>query len=463
MWKNAWIVALSLIGLCVGAGFATGQELLQFFVSFGFKGLWGVGLAMLVMIISSIAIMQLGSYLQAREHTAVFNRIATPWLARFLDGMTMFTLFCMGFIMIAGAGSNLNQQFGWPTWVGSLALVALLAVMGMLDIDKVSRVIGGITPIIFVLIVVAAVYTFATADWDLQALEPHATSVDNPLGAPTWWLAAINYVGLNLMAGAAMVVVITGTNLDTRSAGLGGVLAGIIFTILLAVATLTLFLNVAEVKDDDVPMLSVLTNIHPTMGLFMAIVSFLMILNTAVGDFYALGKRLTRRHTERFRITYLISLVIAFGFSFFPFDRLVNVMFPILGYLGLIMLLTFIVGWLRGRPVITTEASRRRRIYQFVTKRLDPREQYTRRDRAELQRATRKSNIANRKLIVSMVHEVEEALSNDSDLDYEPIFDDIDDFSDYIDKRGRETASSEEQFRAPEETDAGQSQGSAKE
>lgn len=108
MWKNAWIVALSLIGLCVGAGFATGQELLQFFVSFGFKGLWGVGLAMLVMIISSIAIMQLGSYLQAREHTAVFNRIATPWLARFLDGMTMFTLFCMGFIMIAGAGSNLN-------------------------------------------------------------------------------------------------------------------------------------------------------------------------------------------------------------------------------------------------------------------------------------------------------------------------------------------------------------------
>ena len=36
---------MAFIGVVVGAGFASGQEAMQFFVAFGKWGLWGIALA----------------------------------------------------------------------------------------------------------------------------------------------------------------------------------------------------------------------------------------------------------------------------------------------------------------------------------------------------------------------------------------------------------------------------------
>lgn len=36
-----WQVAAAYVGTMIGAGFASGQELMQFFVRFGIKGIWG--------------------------------------------------------------------------------------------------------------------------------------------------------------------------------------------------------------------------------------------------------------------------------------------------------------------------------------------------------------------------------------------------------------------------------------
>ena len=425
MLKRALVIAMAMVGLVIGAGFASGQELLQFFVSFGLNGLWGVLISLVVMVIGSVAIMQLGSYLHAREHTAVFNRVASPAVAAFLDYAIMFGLFCLGFVMISGAGSNLNQQFGWPTWVGSVILLVLLIGMGFLDVDRVSKIIGLVTPMIIVLIILGAVVTFFNSDWDIDRLSQVAGTIEHPLGAGQWWLAAINYVGLNLVCGGSMAVVISGSSLDTKAAGIGGLIAGIVFTLLLLAATTALFLNVDVVKDDDVPMLTLLYSIHPIVGLVMALTIYLMIFNTAVGNFYSLAKRMTRKKPDWFRPVYFVTVGIGFVFGFLPFDRLVNVVFPILGYLGIVLFVVLAVAWVRGRPLITTEENRRNRVRRLLAKRLDPREQYTRRDRAELHRIAAKSNISDRQLLISLVGEVEEELEGDSDLDYEAKFGDL--------------------------------------
>ena len=40
MVKRAIGIALAFIGLVVGAGFASGQEISQYFVAFGLSGIW---------------------------------------------------------------------------------------------------------------------------------------------------------------------------------------------------------------------------------------------------------------------------------------------------------------------------------------------------------------------------------------------------------------------------------------
>ena len=86
------------------------------------------------------------------------------------------------------------------------------------------------------------------------------------------------------------------------------------------------------------PMLGIVNNISPILGIIMAIVIFGMIFNTALGMFYAFASRFTVVDTMRFRIFYIISVVIGLALSFIGFTDLVAIFYPIIGYLGLVLI-----------------------------------------------------------------------------------------------------------------------------
>ena len=73
MVKRAIGIALAFIGLVVGAGFASGQEISQYFVAFGISGIWGAVIAGVVMAAAGLATLELGSYFQAKEHRFVLD------------------------------------------------------------------------------------------------------------------------------------------------------------------------------------------------------------------------------------------------------------------------------------------------------------------------------------------------------------------------------------------------------
>ena len=127
------------------------------------------------------AILQFGSYFQAKEHTAVLSRISGKTMSWLLDVATVVTLFAIGFVMFAGGGSNLEQQFGWPVWVGALLMLVLVLVTGMLDVDKVSKIIGAVTPFVIVFIVFVTVWTLFTADYDVAGLNVAAQEIQTTL------------------------------------------------------------------------------------------------------------------------------------------------------------------------------------------------------------------------------------------------------------------------------------------
>lgn len=65
--------------------------------------------------------------------------------------------FVIGFVIIAGAGANLKEQFGFPTWLGALIWTFLVIVVSFLDFEKITGVIGIFTPIIIVMITIIAI------------------------------------------------------------------------------------------------------------------------------------------------------------------------------------------------------------------------------------------------------------------------------------------------------------------
>ncbi|MBA1835820.1 hypothetical protein [Corynebacterium wankanglinii] len=360
MFKRSLAVAASFVGIVVGAGFASGMEALQYFVAYGTNGFYGVILASVTMLFAATAFMSFGSYFLASEHNEVFYNVTSKPAAFIMDWSAVACMFSVGFVMFAGAGSNLNQSFGWQIWVGAVAMLTLMLIVGRFDVDKVSSVIGWATPLLVVFVLIGSIYSFTQVDVSWAEVNDYAQNeVSRADGTPYWWLGALNHTGLNALCGVSMALVMAGDEFDTKSSRIGGVLGGVIYAVMLALLVASLLLQVESVNGDDMPLLSVIENVDPVLGFVMTWVIFLMVFNTCLGMFYALAKRLTRKKPERFYPVYAIACVVGFGLSFAGFQPLVNSLYPILGYLGLFVMAVMTVMYLRHRSELKEEGERR--------------------------------------------------------------------------------------------------------
>ncbi|AQQ15091.1 hypothetical protein CGLAU_05600 [Corynebacterium glaucum] len=414
-------VALALVGLTVGAGFASGQEILQYFLAFGYWGVIGAAVAGLIIAVFSGWVYQLGSYYLADDHSAVFRSVSRPWVARYMDVATMFTLFCIGFVMVAGAGSNLGQQFGTATWVGSAIMTVLLLLSGFLDIDKLSNVISMITPLLIVCVLAAFVITLTQMPSSFDGLNELAQTNQNASGTfDNWLVTAVNYATLVLIMDTSMMLVFAGSHMNPTQAGRGGLLGGIMFSVLLMILVFILFCNMDHVSGADFPLLMVFDSMHPAVGTAVSIVIYLMIYNTAVGMFYALGRRLSHDKAEKFRPYYFAVVAVGFALSFIGFADLVGWVYPVLGYLGLILAVVMGTAWFRDRQNIKDETERRERLAELAETQLNPDSaDLTKAERAEVEELASDSNVADQELWQSVQEEVAADLHADDSSNFD--------------------------------------------
>ena len=455
-YKNVVGIALSFIGLLVGAGFATGQEVVQYFTSFGIPGMWGILVAGLVMTLAGTVFLQLGSYFHASEHNQVFRNITHPIISRILDVAVILTLFAVGFVMLAGAGSNMQQQFGWPAWVGSLLMLVLVLITGMFDVDKVSQVIGLLTPTIIIAVLFVGTYTLLHMPENVDAAISASEAIESPI--PFWLVSALNYNGLALILAVSMSLVIGGDNISPREAGVGGIVGGAVYAVLMAIAGFSLLRNAENVGDSDIPMLTLVDNVHPVLGVIMAVIIYLMIFNTAIGMFYALGKRLSSGNESKYRIIFIAGCLAGFAVSFAGFKALMQYVYPVLGYMGIVLVVILVVGWLRSLGKIKDEGLRRERIRALLHLKLHPDSEYdAARYDDEIGQQIADSNMDDEALFEDLVSDVVDELDADEELDFdkEEWEENRNDHSYYTERDAVEQDRSDEEIKAwVEETGA---------
>lgn len=404
MLKRSFGIAMAFIGVLAGASFASGREALQYFVAFGNMGVVGAICTALAMMISGITILQMGSYHRAKEHTSVFDAISTPIVSKLLDVATLTCLFCIGFAMFAGAGTNLEQQWGWPVWIGATIMLILTLLTGLLDVDKVTIAIGAITPFIIILLTIGTLYTVFTANPDWSHLNEQAQQI--PTTLPNWWVSAINNVGLNVIVVVSMTIVIGGNFLDSKEVGYGGIMGGMFFLFLLAILVGGLYISVGPITETEMPTLAMIEQIHPWLGIAMAVAIYGMIYNTAIGMFYAFAKRLTRKNPEKFFLVYCISVLIGFVLSFIGFSNLIGWVYPILGYMGIAIMFIMAYAWIKNRKNLETETELRRRARALLQKRFEDKESLTEEEHQELVSIARNSSIPESTFIREIMTEV---------------------------------------------------------
>ncbi|ETP67442.1 membrane protein [Planococcus glaciei] len=349
--KKSLKMGSAFIGIIVGAGFASGQEILQYFTSFGIMGIFAAFISTVMFAYLGMSLTRLGSRMQKTSHKEVIYGISGKILGTIVDYIIIFTLFGVGVVMVAGAGSIFTQQFGLPAALGSTILIVLVILTIMLNVEKVIAIIGGITPFLILTVVVLAVYSLSTMDSSFSFLDPIAK--EQLSAVPNWFLSALNYASFNIAVGASMAIVMGSTEKDEKIAARGGLFGGLGLGALIMLSHLAIFAKVDEVGNAEMPMLQIANDISPIVGWFMSFILFGMIFNTAVGMVYAFSARFMQSGTAKFKIFVIIVGIISYVLSFVGFTKLVNMFYPVVGYLGFFLVAALIWTDIRssGKPV----------------------------------------------------------------------------------------------------------------
>lgn len=336
MNKYAIQLAFAYMGVIIGGGFASGQEILQFFTGYGWASIAGTVMAGVLFALLGRQVALLGTRLQAESHKDVLYALFGRRAGTAMDFMLTFFLYGVGVAMLAGTGALFSQQFGWPMIAGGLLMTALVVITLCLNVKRIIALVSAATPILMVMVLIITAYSLLTADADMDqlfALSQHQETV-----APHWALGALLYTSFNISVGFPMLAVIAGRNADARSTSLGGTLGGIGLGVLILLINIALFVNLNNLQGVELPTQRLAANLSPAVGVLMTISISCMIYSTAVGMFFAFSSRFSRPETGRFRIVSMVSCCVGLALSLVGFTKLIGTVYPLLGYLGLLLI-----------------------------------------------------------------------------------------------------------------------------
>lgn len=379
MGKKYLKIALAYVGVIVGAGLSSGQDLMQYFVSFGKEGIIGVLILAALNIIFGKIIVALGCYYDSDSHQDVLEQVAHPIINKIIDYTLIVSGFVIYFVMVAGAGANLHQQFQLPSWMGALICSVLVIIVSYMDFDRITSVLGVFTPIIIIMIVAITAYTYIGHSYDFASLSQVANGLESPM--PNVYFSAVNYYSLCAVTGVSMAFVLGGSVVRIGVAEKGGAIGGALIGLIVLCAYAALYANVDVIKDAEIPMLAIVSSINPLFAKIYTFTIFALIFNTAFSLSYALARRLAGDDTKKLHMILIAVVVIGYVCSFAGFKELVSLMYPILGYIGILLLGVLLVAWIREKQNIHTEKLLRRKMIAVESKKYDDDQEYTAKDK----------------------------------------------------------------------------------
>jgi len=323
------------IGTLIGAGFASGQEILSFFTVYGKYGLLGI-------VVASILFFVLGYFIlrqSIRKNSQCVRDILLPLAGEKLMFLfdLMADIFCLAgyYIMLSGCGAVLKESLNL-NYMNVIILLSLIIVWclskefsGLAELSKL------LVSIILALTIIIGFACFK--DW--QGISYDINIQTNKSG---WLMSSVVYVSYNTTL-ALVVLSSLGTYTNRTGAALGAAAIGASGIMLMG--TLMWFItwiNYPWISGVQIPLLQVARRHSNFLFLSSVIVLLSSMITTAIG----LGFSFARSLCKRFGIKYknaLKFLFIGIPLAKYSFAGLINKIYPLFGIIGIIFAILLVI------------------------------------------------------------------------------------------------------------------------
>lgn len=339
-FRLAFIVA----GCVLGAGFVSGQELFQFFSSYGIPGLFGFLFSMLLFALVGVLILRVAMLGKIAEMDAVVVPTKSKSLSLLVGATESLMLFGIYIVMVAGVGSMTEQLFGLPPYLAAGIFCLVAALLSAPGIASLSRFFSLCVPLL-------TLFAFLIAIWGVIAFGQGGLSF-LPQNEPSFFfphfsVSSVLYVSYSIL-GALGILVPLAPHIPSSKTVWRGLLLGALLLTLVGGSILLALAAYPNALSSSLPMLALASALGAPVGYLYAALLLLAMLGAALSCLGGVCVYCKQRLPYKNGYVYALLLsAIAFISSFFGFGNLISVIYPFFGYIGILAIALVFVNYLR--------------------------------------------------------------------------------------------------------------------
>ncbi|MFK3936739.1 hypothetical protein ACI2JA_04380 [Alkalihalobacillus sp. NPDC078783] len=329
MWANGLKWMFLIVGTLIGAGYASGRELWQFF---GAESNVAILLFTGLFTISCYVILNLAYKQKSTQYVPLLTTLVGPKLARFYDWIILSYLFSTTTIMLAGAGATL-EVYNIPFWLGMVGTAAFVVLLFLRDTDGMTTVNAFLIPVlILALVSILLVFQYSLG-----------FSFSFDIAHQSNWPSAITFTALNILPIVAVVSAIGNQISHRGEIWIATIGSGLLMGSISYLYNESLLQIANEIMFYEIPLFVILKQYPSIMVIAMSVLLWLAIYTTAGAGIFGLISRLRGVLKGETWLVAMLLLAVMAPLTTFGFSSMIAVLYPLYGAVNLYLLVAIIL------------------------------------------------------------------------------------------------------------------------
>lgn len=343
---SSFQLSLTFVGVFLGAGFVSGQEIWQFFACFGPFGFLAFAAAIALFYLVHSTLIHLVWATKEESISHLLTPDGQPWLRVVINVIQYLFLFGVVVIMTAGAAAILTDFLGLDIVLSSALVTVVILLLALLGLQGLVTAFSLLVPVIAAGAVVIALCVLAK-----HGVTPAPTVGSVSRLLPNWGVSALTYTAYNLLGTVTIMVPFASFIRDEKTLrrGLGG---GAFLLTVMAWSMIAALVVLPEAGGFELPMNFLAAEIHPALELVYGILMLLAMIVSALGCLVALQAQLELEYPKlaaHHKLSLAVILVVSCIASLLGFGALIGVVYPIFGYASIPFFVYLVVRWQREK------------------------------------------------------------------------------------------------------------------
>ncbi|MEI5905924.1 hypothetical protein WAK64_02435 [Bacillus spongiae] len=331
-WNQAFQLAAVYVGTVVGAGFATGKEIVEFFTRFGFIGFISILMSGYLFIIMGSKMMIKAQEINAKSFEDFQTYLFGPFFGKVMNGLVLLMLLGVTSVMLSGAGAVFEEQLYLPKTLGiglTILLGYIVILVGTKGLFMVNSFVVPIMIIFNFLIMIKSVTTDGFIGEFMWI--PHAEDGWKVVVAP------FSYTAFNLAMAQAVLVPIAAQIKDRTTIRLGGLIGGAFLTLILLSIHFTLIM-LPNLETYEIPMAAVMQLIGGGFYWLYVVIIYGEIFTSVIGGVFGLEQQAMTHVKINRSVVLLILFATMYIISRVDYSELLSYLYPLFGNVSLIFI-----------------------------------------------------------------------------------------------------------------------------